>query len=129
MTNLDICNAAITLCGEVPATATADYSSRSFTLLALIYNQCLPLDNAYRASHAMEPCSWTPGVLIDPTEDFPLSEVFISAVSYALGALLVTDENSELSNLFYSRYLAGLDEIRRLIPAAPGPIVDCYHLF
>lgn len=129
MTNQNICDAAITLCGEMPSAATGDYTARSFTVLALIYDQCLPLDNAYRAAHGAEPSAWTPCVTIGPDEDFPLSDVFIPAVSYALAALLVTDENGELSNLFYGRYVAALAEIRRLIPAAPEPITDRYHLF
>lgn len=129
MTTHDLCNAATYLCGEIPANSSADYEARSFTLLALIYNECAPLDAVYRKTHDLPEGSWTNGILVGRNDPFPLSDVFLSAVVYALGALFVLDENSELSALLYARYVAYLDEIRRSIPAVVAPTVDRYHLF
>ena len=128
MTNQDICNAATYLCGEIPANAT-DYAARAVPALALIYNDCAALDTAYRKSHDLPDSTWVNSAAVNMADLFPLADVFVSAVTYALGSMVVVDENAELSNLLYARFVADLDEIRRMIPAVPEPIADHYHLF
>ena len=129
MTNNDICDAAIYLCGESLLPYSGDYRLRAQTLLALIYNECAPLDTAYRKAHDLPDGAWTDGTTVDLIALFPLSDPFTSAVTYALGSFLVSDENSELSALLYARYVAYLDGIRREIPAVVEPIADKYHFF
>ena len=130
MTNDDIIKSAISVSAETPLTASGDYTSRAFTLLALIYNQCAPLDKLWRQVNGLPEGTWVPNTEIGELEDdFPLADVFINAVSYGLASLFVIDEDTELSKQYYARYLAGLAEIRRMIPAQAEPIADRYKFF
>ena len=130
MTNDDIIKSAISVSAETPLTATGDYTARAFTLLALIYNQCAPLDKLWRQANDLPESAWVPATEIARLEDdFPLSDIFLGLVPYALASLFVIDEDTELSKLYYSRYLAGLAEIRRMIPAKIEPIADRYKFF
>ena len=129
MTHNDIIKSAISICGEQPPLAGGDYTTRAFTLLALIYNQCAPLDAVWRQTHNLPEGTWTPNTELDSLNgDFPLSDIFLSVVPFALASLLVVDEDAELSKQFYARHVAGLADIRRMIPASAEPIADRYHL-
>ncbi|MBE6529242.1 MAG: hypothetical protein E7680_01400 [Ruminococcaceae bacterium] len=129
MTHDDIIQSAISVSGELPLSASGDYSVRAVSLLALIYNQCIPLDKIWRQVNGLPESTWIPDTkLHDLTGSFPLSDVFLGIVPFALASLLVIDEDTELSKQYYSRYLAGLAEIRRMIPASTEPIADRYHL-
>ena len=129
LTNQDVCNAAIFLSGETIPAGNTDYTARAPALLALIYNECLPLDTAYRVANHLQNGTWTPAVTVGLAQSFPLCDVFSSPVSYALAALLTIDENQELSNVMQNRFSSLMDEIRRTIPASHEPIKDVYHLF
>lgn len=129
MTHDDILQSAISVSGELSLAANSDYGIRAVTLLALIYNQCAPLDKVWRQVNELPESTWVPDTkLHDLTGSFPLSDIFLGIVPFALASLLVIDEDTELSKQYYSRYLAGLAEIRRMIPASTEPIADRYHL-
>lgn len=129
MTHDDILQSAISISGELSLAANSDYGIRAVTLLALIYNQCAPLDKVWRQVNGLPDSTWVPDTkLHDLTGSFPLSDIFLGIVPFALASLLVIDEDTELSKQYYSRYLAGLAEIRRMIPASTEPIADRYHL-
>lgn len=128
MTHKDIIESAVTLAGEMYGAAGSDYSLRSFPILASIYNQCDPLDRVWRESNNLPESTWIPCTkILDQDEDFPLSDAFLAPVPYALAALLTLDENPELSKLLYAKYVEGLAEIRKRIPAKTEKIVDRYH--
>ena len=128
MTNDDIIKSATVLSGEQPAT-NGDYLSRSYSLLALIYNQCAALDKLYRKVNDLPESTWVPVAQVSSlSAACPLSDVFFSAVSFGLASFFVMDENPELSKQFGALYLAKLTEIRQMIPAVLEPIVDRYHL-
>ena len=128
MTNNEICNAAISLSGEVLPAGSTDYVARAPYLLALIYTECAPLDDLYRAAHGMDANGWTPCVSVEPKDTFPLSEIFSAPASYALAAMLTIDENAELSEAMYKRFASLLEAIRSGIPAVAVPITDRYGL-
>lgn len=129
MTHNDVIESAITLAGEIYGVAGDDYSIRSRPLLALIYNQCDPLDRLWRQENHLPESTWTPCTTIQNTSgDFPLSDAFLVPVPYALAALLTLDENPELSKFLYANYVETLAEIRRRIPAKVEKIADRYQL-
>ena len=128
MTNRDICDAAIRLSGETTPEDNADYLSRSASLLALVYTECAPLDDAYRIANNMDPRVWSPCVLVTLTDLFPLADVFSAPAAYALAALLTLDENGELSAAMYQRFASLLVDIRRGLPAKAEAIVDVYRV-
>ncbi len=128
MTNLDICNAAVRLSGELAPETQPDYLARSVSLLALVCTECLPLDDAYRAANGLEARDWSPRVSILLTDPFPLCDVFSAPAAYALAALLTLDENGELSAAMYARFASLLADIRRGLPAKSEPIADVYRV-
>ena len=129
MTNHDICVAAIKLAGETAPEDCPDYLTRSSAILALVFTECAALDASYREAHGKEESGWTPCVSVDLSAAFPLSEIFSAPVTYALAALLVVDENDELSGTLFTRFAALMNEIRRGISAKSVPITDRYRMF
>ena len=67
-------------------------------------------------------------IAVDPEEDFPLCDIFIPISVHYVAAGLVIDENEEMSDKFFDRYINGILEIRNAIPAEQGAIVDRYGL-
>ncbi len=129
MTHENIIESAVTLAGEMYGVAGDDYTLRACPLLALIYNQCDPLDRLWRQENDLPESAWVPATTIaDTAGTFPLSDAFLVPVPYALAALLTLDENPELSKFLYANYVEGLADIRRRIPAKVEKIADRYQL-
>ena len=131
MTYYDILNSAIAaVCENVANTsAVEDYFTRGEFLLASFVTQYARLDGYYRKAHKMEAKAIeTDMIAVDPEEDFPLCDVFIPVSVHYVAAGLVIDENEEMSDKFFDRYINGILEIRNAIPAEQGAIVDRYGL-
>ena len=64
----------------------------------------------------------------DADADFPLCDVFAPAAIYHLASGLVIDENEEMSDKFFDRYINAILDIRKELPASVEKIVDRYGL-
>jgi hypothetical protein len=54
--------------------------------------------------------------------------VFVPAAVQYLASALIVDENEEMSDKFFDRYINLILEIRKTLPATQGAIVDRYDL-
>ena len=125
----DIYLAAVGMTGEdMSDDCLTDYEDCSVYLLATCCRECASIDARYRAAHAMEPASIPRGVYIDLEDDFPLCDALVPAVTYYLAAMLVADENEELSDRFFSLYTDSLAALSASIPASHSSVRDCYGL-
>lgn len=131
MTYYDILDGAIAaVCEDVTSSyATEDYSSRAQFILAGFVVQYASLDAVWREAHGMEPKAIDTNIaMISPRDEFPLCDIFAPIATNYLASALIIDENEEMSDKFFDRYVTGMIEIRNAIPAKQAPIIDRYGI-
>lgn len=131
MTYYDILDSAIAaVCEDVTAShATEDYVTRGQFILASFVVQYASLDALWRETHGMEEVTVDTDIAtVSPRDEFPLCDIFAPIAINYLASGLVIDENEEMSDKFFDRYVTGILEIRKSMPAKQAPIVDRYKL-
>ena len=131
MTYYDILDGAIAaVCEDVTSSyATEDYSSRAQFILAGFVVQYASLDAVWREAHGMEPKTIDTNIaMISPRDEFPLCDIFAPIAINYLASALIIDENEEMSDKFFDRYVTGMIDIRNAIPAKQAPIIDRYGI-
>ena len=131
MSNYDILDSAIAaVCEDVTASyATEDYAPRGQYILAGFIVKYASLDALWREMHGMEATTIdTNAAIVGLRDDFPLCDVFAPVAINYLASALVIDENEEMSDKFFDRYITGIMDIRNSIPAKQAPIIDRYDL-
>lgn len=127
----DLIQSAIAIVCEnaVVSFGNEDYHARAPYLLAAFVTQYAKLDGDYRKANGMEnKVISTDAAAIEVDEEFVLCDVFAPAAIYHLAAGLVIDENEEMSDKFFDRYINAILEIRKNLPSLAEPIVDRYGL-
>ena len=127
----DLIQSAIAIVCEnaVVSFGNEDYHARAPYLLATFVTQYAKLDGDYRKANGMEnKVISTDAAAIELDEEFVLCDVFAPAAIYHLAAGLVIDENEEMSDKFFDRYINAILEIRKNLPSLAEPIVDRYGL-
>ena len=131
MTYYDILDGAIaTVCEDVSAShLTEDYISRGQFILAGFVAKYASLDATWREMHDMEAKAINTNLAsVNPRDEFPFCDVFAPVAVNYLASGLVIDENEEMSDKFFDRYITGIMDIRNALPAKQAPIVDRYGL-
>ena len=123
----DIYDTALRMACEDTNASMPDYDDRAPYLLANFYNEQIPLQKKLDAANGGEPIDYQPEVCVDLGSDFPLSEEFITPAAYYLAAMLVLDENEEMSDRLFDRYIDGVASIACSLPASLHPIKDRYN--
>ena len=127
----DLIQSAIAIVCEnaVVSFGNEDYHARAPYLLAAFVTQYAKLDGDYRKVNGMEKkVIPTDAATIEVDDEFPLCDVFAPAAIYHLAAGLVIDENEEMSDKFFDRYINAILEVRKNLPSLAEPIVDRYGL-
>lgn len=131
MTYLDLTKSAMAVICEDPSLTfgVEDYQTRAQFLLATFLTQYTPLDAIYREAHGIEHVEIDTNIVsVDLDDTFSLCEVFVPAAVQYLASALIIDENEEMSDKFFDRYINIILEIRKSLPATQGAIVDRYDL-
>lgn len=124
----DILNAAIRkVCEDPSDPATDDYRERAPYLLADFLSECSRLDAFYRQVHGLAPALPFEEVYISMSAEFPLCKVFTAPAVNWLAAMLVLEENEELSDRLFARSSDLLAKIQTSIPVRKQ-ITDVYRL-
>ncbi len=105
---------------------TSDYAERAPYLLANFVGQSRMLDTQYRAAHQMDAGTYPEVAAVSMTDTFPLCAVFAPLAVYYLSAMLVLDENEEMSEKFFSLYADGIAALEDSLPAKIESIVNRY---
>lgn len=129
MQNRDIYISALSHIGEFNTEDNADYMERAPYLLAAFCTECAETDTAYRKLHSLPPRSASDTVYIPLDTDFPCADRFASAAAIYLAAMLVIDENMELSDKLFDRYCDIMSTIQSELPSTIEKIVDKYGAF
>ena len=127
MTYREILNSSIRMVGESDENGNAsDYEERASYLLATFYTECAPLDKKYRLANGMSTVSYVATTCVDLENVFPLCDAFSPAATYYLAAMLVLEENEDMSEALFARYS---DALAALTAASCKPIVNRYPFF
>lgn len=130
MKNRDIYLSALCHIGETDSTETnEDYEERAPYLIAAFCTESAETDTAYRIENCLEPRGEMNCVCIPLEADFPCADRFISAAISYLAAMLIIDENPELSDKFFDRYCDIMATIQSEIPARIEKIAQKYGAF
>ena len=87
---------------------TADLEERAPYLLAACCTEAQALDTAWRKAHGQTAAPAVSGVRLALDEEFPLSQPFVPMAGFYLAAMLIVDEDTELSDKLYERYCDGM---------------------
>lgn len=126
ITCTEIYESALAMIGERCAAQNADYAERAPYLLAAFCGEAGGIDRLYRKAKC---CGEQPefgAVMIELASHFPLSSRFFGPASLYLAAMLVLDEDEELSDRLYGRYCDAMSAICSEV-GATEKIIDVYQ--
>ena len=129
MQNRDIYISALRLIGELSLQDNKDYEERAPYLLAAFCTESAEIDAAYRKEHSLASRPNVSSVCIPLDADFPCTDRFASAATAYLAAMLVIDENMELSDKLFDRFCSIMATIQSEIPSKIEKIADRYGAF
>lgn len=127
MKNRDIYASALNLLAQSEMSdENMDYEERAPYLIAAFCNEVCEMDSLLRKVMGSPSKGSFHEVWIPLDEDFPLLERFASVAAKYLAAMLVLDEDGELSDRLYEMYCDGISLIRSELPYAVEKIVNKY---
>ena len=129
MQNRDIYISALSHIGELHDEENADYMERAPYLLAAFCTECADTDAEYRKLHSLPSRTKTDAVYIPLDTDFPCADRFAIAAAVYIAAMLVIDENMELSDKLFDRYCDIMSTIQSELPSTVEKIVNRYGAF
>ena len=130
MNNRDIYISALHLIGEkANSEENYDYEERAPYLLAAFCSDAGETDAAYRSYKKLGNTPSVDSVCIPLDEDFPFADRFVHAASLYLAAMLIIDENAELSDKLFDKYCDTMATIESEIPMKIEKITDKYGAF
>ena len=126
MTNTEIYNSALSLLGiSTNSTEVSDLASRAPYLIASFCCSAKKTDEAIRKNQGLSAQGTFNCVYLDLYSDFPLCDSLSACASLYLAAMLMIDEDPELSVSLYDKYCSAMAEISAsLFPDSSGGIDD-----
>ncbi|MBQ7384040.1 MAG: hypothetical protein IJV72_04535 [Clostridia bacterium] len=129
MKNKDVYDSALRILAEKDvAEANEDYEERAPYLLATFCAESAEADRIYRRVNGLPEAHPVNAVFVPLTDEFPCSPRFCSAAATYLAAMLIFDDNTELSDKLFERYSDMMSSICYELPALVEPIRD-KHFF
>ena len=126
MRNRDVYELALALLSEGgDATENGDYEERAGYLIAAFCSEVLSVNRALCASMGEGALRAVP-IYLSLEELFPVKERFASAAGAYLAAMLILEEDPELSDKLFSRDCDAVSAICAEIPMQSERIVDRY---
>lgn len=127
MTNYEIFKAALRILAENENMADiSDYEERFPYLLAVFCGEAEELDKKFREANKLPPSQTPLPIMLEMTEDFPLSQVFVSSAVYYVASMLIADENAEFSDKLFERYSMRMTDIYSALPSESQKIKNVY---
>lgn len=126
VTCYDIYTAALALLAEPAADRARDFEERAPYLMAAFCCEAGGIDAVLREKEGSETQPTFSAVCIELDEVFPLSPRFAPIAAAYVAAMLVLDENEQLSDKLYERYCDAMSELCTSIPADCHTITDVY---
>lgn len=129
MKNRDIYALSLALLAENgDRTENGDYEERAGYLLAAFCSEALEINRRYCEANREECTDADIPIYLSLDEDFPLKERFSAAAGSYLAAMLILDEDPDLSDTLFSRYCDMISAICAEIPMRSYSIADRYGI-
>ncbi|MBQ9113036.1 MAG: hypothetical protein IJY08_05590 [Clostridia bacterium] len=106
---------------------TDDYAERAPYLAAAFCTEAQDTDDAMRAALGEPEAADFNAVHIPLDDSFPLLDRFAPAACLYIAAMLVIDEDEELSDRLYDRYSDCMSRICESVPSIPQTVTDVYY--
>lgn len=135
MTNQGIYDGALRMIAETGESGrTDDYEERAPYLLSAFFNENALTDRLYRQFASLPAQGSYSAAFAELDEEYPFCDRTVYAAECYLAAMLILDENQEISDKLYDRYACSMTAMREEIPGAEaagaayecGDIVDKY---
>lgn len=105
ITNLEIYNQALSIIGEMVSDSNdSDYQERSTYIIPTFCCTVKDLDKKVRIAEGADKQPSFSTVYMPLDSDFPLNDTMASSAALYLAAMLVLDEDPELSDSIYDKY-------------------------
>lgn len=128
VTNKDIYDSALRMLAESCVEGdNDDYEERAPYLLAAFCTEAEDTDKALRQILSEPEGACFNAVYVPLNEQFPLLDRFSAAAAFYLAAMLVIDDNRELSDTLYDKYSDSMSRLCASVPALSGSISDRYY--
>lgn len=129
MTYEEIYKGAVQMLNEDPSSDFCDdYERRAGYLLATFTSLALPMDKLHcEANNLLAPTA-SNASFVELETQFPLSALFAPAATYYLAAMLVLDENEDLSDKLFALYVNEIATIQSSLRAKSEKTADRYGL-
>lgn len=113
----DIYTSALSILGEENGgEGNEDYEERAPYLVAAFCCEAETLDRDFRRANNLPTSDAFSYVCLPLDREFPCCERFVNAASMYLAAMLIIDENSELSDKLFDKYCVIMSKIHSEIP-------------
>ncbi len=123
----DVYNSALSLLGEDSSVSrNEDYEERAPYLIAAFCTEAAATDAQYRKAHSLPAAEPFCCVCLPFESRLPVSERFATAAATYLAAMLVIDENTELSDKLFDKYCVIMSTIHSEIPMVVERITQKY---
>lgn len=127
MRNRDIYSSALGLLAQgVDGAQTSDFEDRAPYILATFCREVFELDKAIRSILGVSSAQEFTGAYLSLDGEFPLLERFTAIAAKYLAAMLIIDEDSDLSDRLYAMYCDSMATLQSQIPAVIEKITDKY---
>lgn len=121
-------NALRMICEDSTVSDSADYEERAAYILATLISECAAVDKQYRLAEGLEAVPHAPVACVELDDAFSLCDALIPIAVYYLSAMLVLDENEDMSEKFFSLYTDALTSFLSGLRHTSHPIDDRYGL-
>ena len=127
MTVKDIYDSALRLLSESTSPEdNNDYEERAPYLVAIFCSEESSTDAALRRLYGQAQVQYSDSVYMGLEESFPMLPALAPAAAYYLAAMLVIDDDTELSDKLYEKYCDSMSKLCESIPAVSERICDRY---
>ena len=127
MKNRDIYKTALHILAQpVIDGENEDFEDRAPCLISSFCFDVFEVDSALRTFLDLKPLKDFNRVYLPLDEDFPLVDKLAPLAAKYLAAMLVIDENPELSDRLYEQYCDGISRVRSEIPCVSESIKNKY---
>ena len=127
MKNRDIYSTALGLLAQnIDGEENSDFEDRAPYILANFCREVFDFDRAFRKVLGLAAAQEFTRAQLPLDSEFPLLERFAAVAAKYLAAMLIIDENSDLSDRLYAMYCDSMATLQGQIPAVIEKITDKY---
>ena len=106
-----------------------DYAERAPYILSAMFSESAKTDIKYRAANNLSAQGKFNPTYTNLTDEFPLCDRFSGAAMFYLAALLIIDENDDLSDTFYDKYCDSISSIASELPVKSAVIEQTLNVY